>query len=256
MNPLRVLFFDIETAPAQAYIWRADVQYVNMDMLISDVYLLGWAAKWMGGKRLMTGYITPTEVVAQDDERIVGELADLIRAADTVVAHNGDGFDIPVLNNRVLFHQQEPLGPVRSIDTLKLARKNFNLTYNKLDHLADYLKVGRKIKTDMDLWKGCLAGDPAALRKMKRYNKQDVLLLEGVFEKMKPYVRNLPRLFDAERESERACPFCGKESLIYRGYYRTQASTFSQMQCTNPVCRRYTRARIVNRNKKIGVHPL
>lgn len=251
--PHRVLFFDIESAPATAYIWRPDDSYVPMERLLESTFLINWGAKWAGGK-LQSGLVTPEEAQARDDKRIVSDLADLIRTADAVVAHNCDGFDLPMLNNRLLYWQLEPLGFIRTIDTLKLARKNFRLEYNKLDYLAEYLGLGRKIKTDMDLWRRCVAGDPAALEGMRRYNRQDVLLLEKVFEAMKPYVRNLPRLVDGAREGERVCPFCGSEDLMARGYYRTQASTFGKLQCNK--CARYSRYRTVERLKKVGVHPL
>ena len=224
-----------------------------MERLLQSTFLLNWGAKWTEGK-VISGLVTPEEAKNRDDRRIITDLANLIRKADVCVAHNGDGFDLPMLNNRLLYWQLEPLGNVRTIDTLKLARKNFRLEYNKLDYLAEYLGLGRKIKTDMELWKGCLDGDPKSLQAMKKYNRQDVLLLEKVFHTMKPYVRQLPRLFDAERENERACPTCGSEDFWARGYYRTQSGTFGNLQCQK--CGRYSRYRTVERLKKLGVHPL
>lgn len=249
-----MLFFDLETAPATAFLWQADTQYIPMEMLITNTFLLNWGAKWADGKNVLTDLITPEEVAARDDRRICESIADLIRRADAVVAHNGDRFDVPVLNSRLLYHQSEPLGPVRCIDTLKLAKQSFRLTYNKLDYLADYLGVGRKLKTDMDLWKQCMAGDLQALKRMQRYNRQDVLLLEAVYQKMIPYVKRLPRLVDALREGERVCPFCGSEALIGRGYQVYAATTFGNLQCKS--CGRYSRYRTAERLKKVGLVPL
>lgn len=225
-----------------------------MDRLVASTFLINWGAKWANDKRMLHGLVTPQEAVDRDDRRIVETLAALIRQADAVVAHNIDGFDLPMLNNRLLKYQMEPLGPVRTIDTLKLARKNFRLEYNKLDYLGEYLGLGRKLKTDMDLWLGCIEGDQRSLDRMRQYNAQDVRLLEKIFTAMLPYVRNMPRMFDAEREGERICPVCGSADLMVRGYYRTQASTFGKLQCKK--CGRYSRYRTVERLKKIGVHPL
>lgn len=250
----KILYWDIETAPAIAYIWRPDDQYVPMDRLIEPSFILNWGAKWEGERKVYSGLVTPEEAIARDDSRIVSDIAHMLREADASVAHNGDKFDFPILNGRILKHQLEPLGPLRTIDTLTLSRKAFQLPYHKLDFLGEYLGLGRKLKTNQDLWNRCVAGDKLALARMKRYNRQDVVLLEKVFEAMKPYVRNLPRLFDAERENERACPFCGLDTLQVRGYYRTQASTMVKYQCT--VCERYSRAKSTERLKKLGVHPL
>lgn len=250
----KILYWDIETAMAIASIWRPDDQYVPMDRMVAEGFLLNWGAKWEGESKVYSGLLTPEEAIARDDSRIVADMADLIREADGLVAHNGDRFDFPILNGRIAKYGMEPLGPVRTIDTLTLSRKSLGLPYHKLDYLADYFGIGRKIKTDQDLWNRCVAGDQQALNAMKRYNRRDVILLEEVFEKLKPYVRNLPRLYDAERENERACPFCGSDALMVRGYYRTQASTMVKYQCT--ICERYSRAKSTERLKKLGVHPL
>lgn len=241
-RPLRVLLYDLETAPLLAYIWRPNDQYVPMDRLIHDTFLLTWSAKWLGEKTVTTGVLTGTEARKQNDKRIVKELAALIREADIVVAHNGDRFDIPMFNNRLMALGLEPIGPKRSIDTCKLAKSTFRLAYNKLDYLGEYLGLGRKIKTDFDLWRACYHGDEVALAKMAKYNRQDVVLLERVFERMKPYAK-LPRMFEAEDRDESGCPYCGSMHLMRRGVYRTNAGTFYKWQCQEPECQKYSRGR-------------
>lgn len=250
----RVLLYDLETAPLLAYIWQPKVDYVPMDLLIHDSFLLTWSAKWYGEKQIRTGILTPGEAVDQDDKRIVTDLAEMIRQADIVIAHNGDRFDIPMFNNRLLQNKLEPLGPIRSIDTLTLARKNFRLAYNKLDYLGEYLGLGRKIKTDFDLWKKCYHGDARALAKMSKYNVQDVKLLEQVFDALKPYVKGLARLIDADFDMEMACPSCGSEDLMRRGLYRTNASTFPKYQCQD--CGRYSKGRVAEKSLKLALTPL
>lgn len=251
-----VLVFDIETAPLLAHIWQARTEYVPHHALVHDSFLLSWAAKWYGSpeNNVFSAVLTTDEAKNQDDSRIVSLLADMVRNADVTIAHNIDRFDIPMLNNRVLALDLDPLGPVRTIDTLKLAKKNFRLAYNKLDYLGEFLGVGKKIPTDFDLWLRCYHGDREALNEMVTYNRQDVVLLERVFDKIKPHVRNLPRLFDAGWDGQLGCPHCGSTKLVIRGYYRTQASTFPKFQCKG--CRRYHRARSSTAQPKFKVHPL
>jgi predicted RNA-binding Zn-ribbon protein involved in translation (DUF1610 family) len=253
MTKLKVLFVDIETAPLLSFVWQPDPDYIPHEALVHDSFMLAWGAKWAGQKRVLTGLLTSDEARQQDDRRIVIELADLVRQADILVAHNGDQFDIPMLNNRLLIMGLEPIGPVRSIDTLKLAKRNFRLPYNKLDFLAEALGLGQKLKTGFDLWRRCYLGEGAALAKMRRYNMHDVRLLEQVFEKLRPHVQGLARLSEAERAGERACPSCGSYQLIARGFYRTQASTYQKWRCKD--CGRYSRARTAERNR-FTVHPL
>jgi DNA polymerase III epsilon subunit-like protein len=253
-NQLRILFFDIETAPLLAHIWRPYDGYVNHQQLLHDSFLLTWSAKWRGEDKMHSMRLTSQEAQDQDDSRLVAGLADMVRKADIVVAHNADRFDIPMLNNRLLVMQLEPLGPTRTIDTLKLAKYNFRLAYNKLDYLAEVLGFGKKIKTEFDLWRQSYLGDAKALKLMETYNKHDVVLLEQVFEALLPYVHNLPRLYDAEREMEQACPTCGSDDLKKDGKRRTNSSTYQRYHCRN--CGRYSRSRSSDRLSKLGVHPL
>ena len=166
-------------------------------------------------------------------------LADLIREADVVVAHNGDKFDMRIINARIIQLGLEPIGPKQSIDTLKLAKENFRFTYNRLDYLGVFLGEGRKIKTDFSLWNACYHGDEQALAKMVKYNIQDVILLEKIFNRMKPYVKRLPRLVEPMGTDETCCPHCGGVSIQNRGVYRTQSCTYQRYQCNR--CRRYCR---------------
>ena len=252
-EPLRMLFWDIETAPLLAHVWQAKTKYIGAHQFVHDSFMLCWAAKWADQKKVHADSLSSEEARGQDDRRIVVTLANMLREADVVVAHNGDRFDIPMLNNRLLTLGEEPLGPVKTIDTLTLARKSFRFASNKLDYLAQHLGVGKKIKTDFDLWLDCYHGKAKALKAMVRYNRQDVRVLEDVYHAIAPYVKGLPRLVDAAGVED-VCPTCGSESLEQDGWHRTNASTFPRFRCGN--CERYCRSRKADRSKKVGMHPL
>lgn len=252
-STVRILLYDLETAPLLAHIWSPWDKYVTHDRLVHDSFILTWAAKWAGEDDVYYDALSGPEALVQDDARIVESLADLIREADVVVAHNGDRFDIPMLNNRLLANDLEPIPPVRSIDTLQLSKRNFRLAYNKLDYLGEFLGVGQKIKTDWSLWERSYHGDEEAIEEMTEYNVQDVVLLEKVFDRLSPYVRNLPRLVDAEHEGQEVCPVCGSADLQKRGFHRTNVSNFQRYQCND--CKRYSRSRKSDRTK-LSVTPL
>lgn len=253
-TPLRVLFFDIETAPLLAHLWQAKTEYVAYDFLVQDFSFLSWSAKWRGEDWIYSDVVTPEEALVQDDSRIVVSLAELIREADVIVAHNGDSFDIPKLNARLLVLGVEPIGPKQSIDTKTLSARNFKLAYNKLDYLGEKLVGENKIDTGgFDLWLRCIHGDADALADMVTYNEQDVILLEKVFERLLPYVKNLPRLVEPEYDGQVACPFCGGEHLTKRGTKRTPSGTYQQYQCED--CRRYSRSR-TSEKRRLGVVPV
>ncbi len=250
---LKVLFFDIETAPLLSYIWHPITNYVSHVQQAADTFMLTWAAKWWEGEDVIANSLSSEEALAQDDSRIVAGLADLMAEADIVVAHNGDRFDMPRLNARLMSMRQEPLGPYQTIDTLKLAKQNFNLPYYKLDYIAEFLGLGKKYKTEFELWIDVYHGDEAAISEMLDYNIRDTVLLEEVFVEMIPYVTRLTRLFDATTDMEIKCAFCGHTKFEQRGYYRTQASTFKKMKCMG--CGKYARTRTAEK-KRLAYHPL
>lgn len=246
-QPLRILFYDIETAPMKAYIWSPKQDFIPYNQVISDSFMLCWGAKWSDGAKVLSSKLTPEEVAEADDSRIVRELADLVRQADIVCAHNGDRFDIPRLNARLLLNSLEPVPPVESIDTLKLAKKSIGVAHYNLDALARALGLGTKIKTDFDLWLNVLAGSEVAMQRMVRYCRNDVVLLEKVFDRLRPYVRSLRRLMDGEGSF---CPFCGSRQYERRGTRRTNAGNQQRYRCLNDDCGRYFHHKTSDANKR------
>jgi DNA polymerase elongation subunit (family B) len=234
VHPLRILYFDTETSPMLAYVWGPKADWIPHNQIVHQSFLFCWAAKWGHEKQLRSDKLTSNETKVRDDTRIVESLASLVREADVVIAHNSDGFDVPVLNSRVMIQGLEPLGPVESVDTLKLARRSFRFSHNKLDALARYLGIGEKIRTDFELWERVYQGDELAMQQMLRYCRHDVVLLEQVFEKLRPYAKGLKRLVDGEGSF---CPNCGSTDYQRRGFRRTNAGNFARYQCNR--CQRY-----------------
>lgn len=210
----KVLFFDIETAPMK--IWAWDAWETNALAIDQDWYMISFSAKWLGGKYITKGLIdypsyrrNPT-----DDKALVSELAALFEEADIIIGHNGDGFDIKKTNERIIFHGFTPPSPYKTIDTLKIARKYFKFSRNNLNYICERLGLGQKIRTGgKDLWFDCMSGDMAAWRKMLAYNKHDVTLLEGVYKKFLPWIKNHP----AMNTHEESCPKCNSKEVQARG---------------------------------------
>ena len=253
-RPLSTLLLDIESAPMVSYLWDLRADYVNPDMVIQQSYLLTWAAKWVGDDRVVGERLTGKEAVDRDDRRIVGKLADLVRQADVTVAHNGDRFDLPKLNARIAVHGLDPIGTVKSIDTLKQARSSFKFASNRLDELAKVLGLEVKNHTTFDLWRRCMAGDVPALKEMDAYCRQDVVVLEAVFERLRPHVKGLPRMVDAGRYGQRVCTNCGSSDLAPDGVHRTPANTFARFRCQE--CGRPNRSSRQKDVPKLDMRPL
>ena len=118
----RVLVFDIETAPMEAYVWSMWKNDISQDQLIQDWSILCWAAKWLDGTEIYTGCSWLDNNNVRDDKACCLALRTLLDMADIVVAHNGDKFDIKKVNTRLLKHGIKQPSPYKSVDTLKIAK--------------------------------------------------------------------------------------------------------------------------------------
>ena len=123
-----------------------------------------------------------------------------------------------------------PPMPYKTIDTLKVARKEFAFSSNKQDYITKFLGLEEKLDTNFQLWLDCMNGDEEALEKMERYNKTDVVGLEEMYLKLRPYIKNHPNI--AIMMDENVCSVCGGDSLVETGkFYHTGASKYEIFYC-------------------------
>lgn len=237
---MSLLYIDIETTPLVVETWGAYES--NAMHILEHSKILGFAYAWNDGP-VKTVYPLPVgyESFDEDEEKqILSELWYLFDEADFVVAHNGDRFDIKKVNTRLIKAGFPPPSPFLSIDTLKLARANFSFTKNNLGELGLFFGLGGKLDhTGYALWRGCLEGDLASWKLMRRYNKRDVELLRDVYKVLRPWAKTHPSVLDM---GETGCPKCKSKLLTKRGVRRTAAGTFYQRyQCT--ACGAYSHGR-------------
>jgi uncharacterized protein YprB with RNaseH-like and TPR domain len=118
----------------------------------------------------------------------------LLSEADAVVTYNGDRFDLPKLHGEFLVAGLPPPPPLTSIDVYKTMKK-LGFLSNKLAFIGPLLTGEGKVKHEgHELWTRVMAGDPKAQAKMQRYCSQDVRLLEQVYDRCRPYIRNHPHM--------------------------------------------------------------
>lgn len=239
----KILVFDIETSPTIAYTWGRFKQNINLDQVVQDPIMLTWSAKWLYSTEVMSDAITPNEVKVFDDFRIVKSLWNLIDSSDIVIAHFGNFFDIPFLNSRAVINGLPPYSYINAIDTKMVASRNFKFPSNKLDALGEYFGVGKKLKTSFSLWKGCLRGDQESIDNMEKYNKQDVVLLEEVYLKLRPWIRSHPNLGLYLNSDVSVCSNCASSELelLSEHSYYTQTGIYPTYRCKK--CRALTRGR-------------
>src|SRR5690606_37792378 len=137
---------------------------------------LCFAYKWLGEKKIHAHALPDYKDYKKDtcsDHNLAKELHNLFSEADVVVAHNGDNFDQKMANAMFARHKLGPPSPYKTIDTLKVSRKNFKFPSHHLDSIGEQLHIGRKLKHNgFPLWLACEAGDPVAYKTMVKYNKK------------------------------------------------------------------------------------
>lgn len=245
----RILLYDIETSPNLGYIWGKWEQ--NVIEYEEQWHLLCFAYKWLGERTTHVVALPDFDLYKKDpknDYEVVKRLRDLFNEADVVIAHNGDSFDQKKSQARMLVHGLAPPSPYRQIDTKKVARKYFNFNSNSLNDLGEVLKVGKKVETGgFKLWLGCMSGVKSAWNTMKRYNKQDVVLLEQVYLAMRGWISPHPSMNLMEGKLD-ACPNCGGENLKKNGNYYNRVTKVQVWRCND--CGAHPRSRIVEPRKE------
>lgn len=220
----KVLLWDIETSHNIAATWGIYDQNIQFDNILKERSVICISYKWLGDKRIYSA-------VNENEETMLKEMHDVLSSADVIVHHNGDRFDLPMFNARAITYGINPLPPIPTVDTLKVARKYFRFNCNKLDYLGELLGCGRKIHTGNALWLAVLKGDKKALNKMVLYNKQDVKLLENVYLKLRGFMQSHPNMGLLKNSKIAVCPNCGSEHIQERGTRITKTRKYKRLQC-------------------------
>lgn len=227
---VKELFIDIETLPNLGYFFDVySDRGIPLDFIEKPKSICTLAYKFSGDE-------SPTVLIAHEpynDKALLMEFVQIVVQADYVIAHFGDGFDLPFIEGRLFANGLPPLPPFASIDTYKLARNKFKKTLNsnKLDHLAKICGLQGKNKTNAMLWVGCARGDLDAIKEMAEYNAQDIEVLEAVYKKLKPNVKSkLNHNLKADSPTL-LCRACGSDNLTHRGYELKAQTMSHRWQC-------------------------
>jgi hypothetical protein len=233
----RILTLDIETSPNVCHTWGLFNVNVGLSQLVESGRVLCVAAKWHDEKRVQFF----AEWQEGGRHQFLSDVYHLLDEADVVVGWNSIKFDVPHLMGEFMRQGWTPPAPFLQIDLCAVARRNFRLTSNKLAYVASEILGDSKQDTGgHGLWTAVLAGDPKAQAKMRRYCMHDTRLTDQLFDRLRPWVKNLPNPYvhdDVARA--KSCPDCGSESLEKRGTAYTAVSQYPRYRCRD--CGRWSR---------------
>ena len=222
---MKILFLDIETKATVIKAWGLYDITASLNQIISRGTVICWAAKWYDSKEI----IFDADWISSH-KRMIKHIHKLIDEADVVCHYNGQAFDMKELNRQFLLEGLPPPSPYKQIDLLRVIKRNFRFISNKLDNVSQELGIGAKIQhSGMDLWNAVDKKDADARKLMQKYNEQDTLLLEKLYNKLLPWLGGF--INHNTYSSLVVCPTCGGNHLNKRGFQKSNTRTYQRWRC-------------------------
>lgn len=225
---MRLLAWDLENSPMLSWHWGRWNQNIRPEQTVQESRVLCFGAKWLDTGK----YVFRSEY--DDGRKVMLEtIHDLLDEADGVVSWNGQRFDTRKINREFFLEGMTPPSPYVEVDLMRVAKRRFEFSSNKLDSVARELGVGQKVVHEgFTLWPKVMAGDKEARRVFKKYQKQDVELLVKMYDLFRPWIPASmhPNVALVDGEPH-ACPRCGSAVLHRRGYQRSSAGVYNRYQC-------------------------
>ena len=226
----KTILFDIETSRAvvEGYGNRWDFKVVKF---IRPSQLMCYSYKELGSKKV--NFVSRYDFKTYYE--FIKSLRELLHSADITIAHNGGNFDDKMSNRFFVTEGIAPPRPRKTIDTLREARRNFKFESNKLSDLGNFLGVGEKESIGyLNLEDDFMSGKPSrkTVKLMKDYNNQDVLLLEKIYLKMRPFMSSHPNLGDLN-QIDGVCPKCLSSDLKLEGTHARRNGRVQSFSCNN-----------------------
>jgi hypothetical protein len=241
----KILIIDIETAPIEAYTWGTFDQNISLDMIKNDWTVLSWSAKWFQDPKTKKVYGPHNKIMYMDtrnekdvrnDKVILGGIWHLLNEADICVTQNGISFDIKKLNARFVLSGFGPTKPIQQIDTLRIAKKHFAFTSNKLAWMTNkmckkFTKSSHKNFPGFMLWDECLKGNKNAWKEMEKYNKRDITSLEELYSILRPWSNDVN--YDVYNDELNNTCSCGSNSFKKEGFRATKTGKYQRYRCSD-----------------------
>lgn len=179
----RVGYFDIETNGLKG----------NFHMILS------WFIKERGVEKYHAYTLSKKDFAHSDktkvDERCTQMLVHTLSQFDYIVTYYGTGFDLPFLRSRALFHNIPfpPYGSVKHIDVYYIVREKMSLHRKSLAAATEFLGIVGKTPLSGTTWVAANLGDEKALSYVREHNKQDVIILEKLHDRLLPFIKGTRR---------------------------------------------------------------
>lgn len=238
MTEPKIVLFDLETLPNLKEVMKVFPQLsaypgLTLKAQINSIIVFGY--KIYGDKKAqaISAWDFPSwKKDVNDDYELCKQSYEILKDADAIITHNGKRFDWKFLKTRLLYHELPALPEIRHIDTCAENKRNLFTFNNRLNTIAQMFTKEEKMENGgWSLWCDVMERDPKAQKLMTEYCKQDVMVLEEVFKKLRPFIKNLPNYNIYQPGKTRLCPSCGSTRLKKHGMRTTKVSSYQRYIC-------------------------
>ncbi len=241
-NKARVLFYDIETSPLQAWIWSCGKQYIGHKNLTKDYNKYGIICItycWNDDK--------PAKCIdwgyhEQDTGRVIQQFDEIIKQSDFTIGKNSDRFDTKMINAARMLNGLPglPNWTKYTDDLERQMRRYFRMPSQSLDYISSQLGLGGKIKMEMQDWIDIVEKNDngeKSLAKMIKYGKKDVIDTRALWFKLAEHFDS--KWNQAAYVGERVCKHmdCGSANLKKNGTRLSGKIRYQEFFCLD--CGRY-----------------
>lgn len=228
----KILFYDIETKPLLAYIWRLGEQGVYHSQLAErgnayDIICISYA--WDDGKPAKTLHWGYQE---QDSRKMIQEFDKIVKQATVPIGKNSDRFDVKHINTQRMLQDLDPFPDWADCadDVEKQLRKHFVFPSQSLDYISKLMGLGGKLKMEMQDWVDIVERrNKDSFTKMLEYNRKDVEDTRAIWNKVKRYIH--PKFNVATFYGDFRCVNCGSQDLRKDGVRHRGKTTYQVFFC-------------------------
>lgn len=127
-----------------------------------------------------------------NDQRVVNEAKRLLESFDCWVTYYGKGFDIPMLNTRLLRWGQDPIQKRHHIDLYYSLKANLLTARRSQGHLLSWLNTPEsKMTVSAEAWNEVLMDPKAAIATMVKRCESDTAGLQALYKRTHHLIRDI-----------------------------------------------------------------
>lgn len=244
----RILILDVERLDGiteQHYWDRGDLKnrYIHYESVKRHPRTTIVCAKWYHEDQL----IELAEWDRGGRKQFLRNVHRLLQSADIVVGHYITGADLPWLRGDLYVEAGlPPLPPFKTVDTLKVLRKEFGAgaQFKSLDAFCQI--VGIPAKTDRydrhAMERAVTEKSVEDRERLVSYCSGDCIATQGLYDYLRPYISNHPALFVDGKDKLTVCNRCGHETEPISRRYVANILSYSMRKCVS--CQAYSRISI------------